>query len=85
MLTGIEQAQTVFGQSPALLVILLAWTLFWKGLALWKAARLSHKRWFIIILVLNTLGIADIIYLYFIARKYTVVSETEEKAEEDAQ
>lgn len=71
--------QHFFETHPLLLVVIIAWTLIWKGFALWKAARLSHRRWFVAILVLNTVGILDIIYLYFIAKKYTVVSETDEK------
>jgi hypothetical protein len=56
-----------YGLSPELtLFIILAalWTLYWKGLALWKAARSGQKHWFIGLLVINTLGILEIIYLY---------------------
>jgi len=56
------------------LVFLIAqlWSISWKGVALWKAAQLSHKKWFIILLLVNTIGILDIIYIRFVARKYTV-------------
>jgi len=47
-----------------ILFILIVWTIIWKGIALWKAARLSHKWWFITILILNTAGILDILYIY---------------------
>ena len=61
--------------------ILLAvlWTLVWKGLALWRAAGLRQKWWFVAILIVNTLGLLDIIYLFLVARKYQVefVDETE--------
>jgi hypothetical protein len=59
------------------LVLITLWSIPWKGIALWKAAQLSHKKWFIILLLANTIGILDIIYIYFVARKYTV--ETVEK------
>jgi hypothetical protein len=62
-----------------LVIIVLIWSLFWKGIALWKAAQLSHKNWFIIILLVNTLGILDIIYIRFIARKYSVETVEEVK------
>ncbi|MEQ1561596.1 MAG: DUF5652 family protein [Nitrospira sp.] len=55
-----------------LVVLVTVWSLPWKGLALWKAAQLSHKKWFILLLLVNTLGILDIIYIRFVARKYTV-------------
>ena len=61
--------------------ILLAvlWTLVWKGLALWRAAGLRQKWWFVAILIVNTLGLLEIIYLFLVARKYQVefVDETE--------
>jgi heme/copper-type cytochrome/quinol oxidase subunit 4 len=47
-----------------ILFVLIVWTIIWKGIALWKAAKRSHKWWFIIILVLNTAGILDILYIY---------------------
>ena len=48
---------------PFVLIPLLIWTLFWKGLALWHAARRGSTFWFIILLVINTAGILEIIYL----------------------
>jgi len=79
---GSESEVVTFLQSnPLVLVLVITWILAWKGLALWKAARLSHKWWFVILLVANTVGILEIIYIYFIARKYTVEAEivSEEK------
>lgn len=54
------------------IVIVMIWSIVWKGIALWKSARLSHKKWFVVLLVLNTVGILEIIYVYFIASKYSV-------------
>ncbi len=50
-------------------LILTLWVLPWKGFALWKAARNRHLKWFIAILVLNTMAILDIFYIFAIARK----------------
>lgn len=50
-------------------IVIVLWTLPWKGVALWKAARLYHKWWFVALLILNTLAILEIIYIFFIARK----------------
>jgi hypothetical protein len=44
-------------------IILGLWELLWKGLGLWKAGRRNEPIWFILILILNTLGILPIIYL----------------------
>lgn len=53
---------------PWLLFLLLVWSLVWKGLALWRAARLSQRNWFVIILVLNTAGILEIAYLFVFSK-----------------
>ena len=43
---------------------LFVWTIAWKGLALWRAARQGKKEWFIPLLIINTLGILEILYIY---------------------
>jgi len=61
------------GLSPlmaVLLVLLAIWTLIWKGLALWRAAHREEKVWYVI---LNTAGILEIIYLFFVANKEKAV------------
>lgn len=45
------------------LILLIVWTIPWKGLALWKCAKNSQKIWFMIFMVVNTLGILEILYL----------------------
>jgi len=37
--------------SPFVQYFLLAWSIAWKGLALWNASRNSQRNWFIAILV----------------------------------
>lgn len=54
---------------PGLFLGLLAWSLVWKGMALWKSARYAHKVWFVVLLVTNTVGILDILYLYVFSKK----------------
>ena len=46
-----------------LFVLLLIWSLIWKGIALWKAAKKNHPIWFGILLIANTLGILEILYI----------------------
>ena len=53
---------------PIILVVVL-WTIVLKGYALWAAARGGQKRWFIVILVVNTLGILEIVYLIWFRPK----------------
>jgi len=50
--------------STPLFYILIVWTMYWKGRALWKAARKTRKIWFIAILILNTMGLLEIAYLF---------------------
>lgn len=52
-----------------LIVILAVWSIIWKGLALWRAARNGSNAWFIIMLVVNTVGILEIIYIFFLSKK----------------
>ncbi|MFA5880491.1 MAG: DUF5652 family protein [Candidatus Margulisiibacteriota bacterium] len=46
--------------------VLLAWSIVWKGIALWKAARNNASAWFIVFMILNTAGILEIIYIFAI-------------------
>jgi len=55
-------------QNQWLIVLALIWSLIWKGLALWKSARRKEEGWFIVLLVVNTLGILDILYLYVFSK-----------------
>ncbi len=43
---------------------LFAWVIAWKGMALWKAAQKGHKPWFVVFLIVNTLGVLEILYIY---------------------
>lgn len=52
-----------------ILLLLEIWTLPWKGLALWKAAKAGSVRWFIILLIVNSVGLLEIIYIFFIPPK----------------
>lgn len=62
---------------PMWMLALVLWSIPWKAVALWKSARLSHKKWFIIIFFANTFGILEMFYIFFVAKKYIV--EVEEK------
>ncbi|WP_374008433.1 DUF5652 family protein [Leifsonia sp. LS-T14] len=46
----------------------VAWSLAWKGASLWRAARNESKPWFVTLLLANTLGVLDAIYLFGVNR-----------------
>ncbi len=50
--------------APSVAALLLLWTVAWKGLALWHSARRAEQWWFIALLLINTLGILEIVYLF---------------------
>ncbi len=47
---------------------ILIWSIAWKGYSLWLSARRGEKWWFIALLILNTVGIFEIFYIFGIAR-----------------
>ena len=51
-----------------LFFLVIIWTLFWKGLALWHSVKRGDKKWFIAILILNSFGIIELIYLFFVIK-----------------
>ena len=67
-----------FQQNVWVLVLAMLWVLPWKGYALWSAAQLRHKWWFIILLIVNTLAILDIIYIFAVAKKGKTLFEKNE-------
>ena len=52
-----------------LFVVFLIWIMIWKGLALWIAARNGNKGWFIALLIVNTAGLLEILYIYAFSKK----------------
>lgn len=57
-----------------LLFLFVVWSIVWKGLALWKAAREGSKGWFIALLIINTAGILEILYLYVFSKNAKKIS-----------
>jgi len=56
-------------QNSWILLLITLWVIPWKGVALWKSARNKQTRWFIALLVLNTLAILEIVYIFFFSKK----------------
>ncbi|MFH1509626.1 MAG: DUF5652 family protein [Candidatus Nealsonbacteria bacterium] len=61
--------QYLIENQTVILLLLTLWVLPWKGVALWRASKNQNLKWFIIILVLNTLAIVEIIYIFFFSKK----------------
>ncbi|MDP3990639.1 MAG: DUF5652 family protein [archaeon] len=59
-LNGLYERTTLF---VTLILLLAIWEAIWKGFALWHSARNKQLGWFIIILIVNTVGILPIVYL----------------------
>jgi hypothetical protein len=53
-----------WGIPVVFLVMILIWSAVWKLLALWKAGRKNSLVWFIVLALVNTLGILEILYIY---------------------
>ena len=51
-----------------LFVVFILWSIFWKGLALWHSAQRGQYWWFVIMLMVNTAGILEIVYLFGVAK-----------------
>jgi len=52
----------------ALISMLAIWTLAWKGASLWHAAKDDSKPWFIALLLSNTAGLLDALYIFRVSR-----------------
>lgn len=50
-------------------VIILLWEVIWKAIAMWHAARKNQLVWFILIVIINSIGILSIIYLLINRKK----------------
>ncbi|MEX0934989.1 MAG: DUF5652 family protein [Candidatus Paceibacterota bacterium] len=64
----IRSMEAFIEQNALLILLIILWTLPWKGWALWLSARNYHRGWFVVILITSTLAILDIIYIFFIGR-----------------
>lgn len=61
----LSQSLSTYASLPTwLLLTILVWSLFWKGLALWKSAKRNSKFWFVAILLINTVGILEVLYIF---------------------
>jgi hypothetical protein len=60
-----------FGALGIIVALALLLVLALKGYALWHAAKRDEKGWFVALLVLNTFGILELVYLAFVVKKWS--------------
>ncbi|HBI34232.1 MAG TPA: hypothetical protein DEA43_04830 [Candidatus Moranbacteria bacterium] len=71
--------EKLFLDHPWVIILILLWTLPWKGAALWRAARRGHIGWFLTLIILNTFAILDILYIFVFANWGSHKKEEQEK------
>ncbi|HDY72756.1 MAG TPA: hypothetical protein ENH90_01195 [bacterium] len=71
-----EMINTLFG-NPWFIPLIVFWTIPWKGVALWKASKNNHKKWFVVLLFLNTLAVLEIIYIFFFSKNKQAAANRE--------
>jgi len=64
----IMQQGFLSGKYVLFIILVSVWEIIWKGIALWRSARNKQLIWFVLVLILNTLGILPIIYLVFFSK-----------------
>lgn len=51
-----------------LIVVITIWEAIWKFIAMWKAAKKGSVPWFIVLGIVNTVGILPILYIYVFSK-----------------
>ena len=51
---------------PYFVIPYLIWITLWKGLALWKSAGKKQLPWFLILLIVNSMGLLEIAYIFYL-------------------
>lgn len=59
----------VLNPNSPILYLLIVWSIIWKGIALWHSARNKQLVWYIALLIVNTVGILEIVYLIFFKKR----------------
>ncbi|HNW71430.1 MAG TPA: DUF5652 family protein [Candidatus Paceibacterota bacterium] len=61
--------QNLAGNNLIFLLIMIFWVIPWKGYALWTTVKNNNKIWFIVLLIVNTFGLLEVIYVFGVAKK----------------
>lgn len=62
------QLADAIGISPWIVILVTIWAIVWKGWALWIAGRKNSPIWFVALLIINTLGILEILYIFIFSK-----------------
>ncbi len=79
MMGDIQQFVAYYQQHEFIFMLIILWSLVWKGIALWKAGRNNNPVWFVIFMVVNLLGVLEILYIFIFSKKSTTTHEEIEK------
>lgn len=52
----------------AIALVAVVWTVYWKYRAIWHAVKHENRVWVVIFLLVNTLGILEILYLFWLSK-----------------
>lgn len=77
--------EKIFLDNPWIIMLILLWTLPWKGVALWIAARRGHIGWFLALLIVNSLALLDILYIFIFSKLGKSKNGQRDQEEKDQQ
>lgn len=84
-----NKGQRYFKEHPEAVAPAIAigiWGLIWKAFALYRAGANRSPGWFVALLLLNTVGILEMLYLFVFGKKKRRSAETHQSSDEaDAQ
>ena len=60
------------------------WSIVWKGFALYKAGRLQQPLWFTVLLIVNTAGILEILYIFVFSKTTNATRKSKKNSKGDA-
>lgn len=85
MFEDISSTIAFIEDNPFLVALIVIWSLAWKGFAMWKAGAVKkNPYWFGALLILNTYGIVDILYIFLFSEWKKIKKEKTEEKSKDA-
>ena len=59
-----------------IIILIVLWDAIWRLIALWKSARNNHLIWFILIGIINSIGILPLIYILLDKRETNYIMKS---------